>query len=236
MNKNLELWIIKTEPQKRTAEDIDKLTLYKINWFDNKKVAELLWRSEISIQIKRKRLHKKDNTYNAKHIDDKIETNMAFLQIVEPKSILDVYAWNCFYKWMCEKYITNDTDETKPTDFHLDSFEFLSKYYKNKFDLVDLDPFGSAFDCFDLAIKIADKWLIITLWELWHRRWKRLDFVKRYNITDINNDRIDYINNYIKKRGLIYKKYLTPVFIKDWNNIWRIYYTIEKFKETSQWE
>ena len=26
-----------------------------------------------------------------------------------------------------------------------------------KFDVVDLDPFGSAFDCFDLAIKIASK-------------------------------------------------------------------------------
>jgi hypothetical protein len=102
--------------------------------------------------------------------------------------------------------------------------------------LVDLDPFWSWFDCYDVAIKIAQKWLVITLWELWHRRWKRLDFVKRYWINDMKDNRIQKINDYIIWRWMIYKKKLTPVFIKDWWNIWRIYYTVEIFKETSQRE
>jgi hypothetical protein len=42
---------------------------------------------------------------------------------------------------MTDKYITNDIDESKPTDYHLDSFDFITRFYKNKFDLVDLDPF-----------------------------------------------------------------------------------------------
>ena len=57
-----------------------------------------------------------------------------------------------------------------------------------KFDLIDLDPFGSAYDCFDLAIKMAKKGLCITLGELGHKRWKRLDFVSsHYGIDNIDN-------------------------------------------------
>jgi len=71
---------------------------------------------------------------------------------------LDVYAADCYYKkFNINKYITNDKDIKRDTDYHMDAFGFISKFYNNKFDIVDLDPFGSAFDCFDLSIKIAQK-------------------------------------------------------------------------------
>lgn len=238
MNKNLENGIIKTIPKKWTDSDIKLLNELKSQKKCNSDIWKIMGRSEISIQIKYKRLHKKDWSYNSKHVLDKYATNDLFIEQLKPNSLLDVYAWNCYYK-KCgiAKYITNDKDIWKETDYHLDSSEFIYKNYKAKFDIVDLDPFGSAFDCFDIAIKIAQKGLIITLWELWHRRWKRLDFVKnRYWITVLDDNWIQKMNEYILNRWLIYKKILTPVFIKDWNNIWRIYYTIESFKETSQWD
>ena len=43
-----------------------------------------------------------------------------------------------------------------------DLYDHYAKLRKNKFDIVDLDPFGSAFNCFDLAIQTAQKGLIIT--------------------------------------------------------------------------
>ena len=56
-------------------------------------------------------------------------------------------------------------------------------WHNYRFDLIDIDPFGSAYDCFDLSIKIAEKGLIITYGEMGHIRWKRLDYVNRiYNI------------------------------------------------------
>lgn len=238
MNKNLANWIIKTVPKKWTPEDIELLNHLKNKGYNNIEIWKVIDRSEISVQIKYKRLHKKDDSYNKKHIVDKYKQNDEFINLINPKSLLDAYAWNKYYsKFNIPKYITNDKDIEKDTDYHLEVFEFISKFYNKKFDIVDLDPFGSAFDCYDLAIQIAQKWLIITIWELWHRRWKRLDFVKhRYWIDHLDDNWVEKITNYIINRWLIYKKKLIPIIIKDWNNIWRIYFTVEQFKETSQWE
>lgn len=236
MNKNLERWIIKTIPQKWTEKDIESLEIFMKNWLNNSEIAQLMWRSEISIGIKKKRLWKVKNSYNDKHRDDKYTANKEFIDLINPRSIIDIYAWDCFYKELDCKYITNDKDETKDTNYHLEAFEFLCNYNNQSFDIVDPDPFGSAFDCFDLAIRIANKWIVITLWELWHRRFKRLDFVKdRYWITDMKDDWIVKITEYLQWRGRIYKKTLTPVIVKDWWNIGRIYFKVEKYKELSQW-
>lgn len=240
-NKNLENGVIKTMPQKWTDEDIKQLIALKSQEnpkLNNAEIGEIMWRSEISIQIKYKRIHKKDGSYNSKHVLDKYATNDKFISEIKPKSLLDVYAWGRYYqKFEISKYITNDKDEKADTDYHLEAFEFIAQFYNKKFDIVDLDPFGSAFECFDLAIKIAQKWLVITLWEIWHKRWKRLDFVKdRYNINSLDDDWYQKIIDYIVNRWRIFKKTLTPVYIKDWNNIWRVYFTVEQYKETSQWD
>lgn len=238
MNKNLENWIIKTLPKKWSTDEEKQLLELKEKWLNNETVAEIMWRSEISIAIKYKRIHKKDDTYNSKHRIEKESQNDNFINLINPKSLLDVYAWEKFYKkFNIENYITNDKDKTKKTDYNLEAFEFISWFYNRKFDIVDLDPFWSAFDCFDLAIKIASKWLIITFWEYWAKRFKRLDYVKeRYWIIDVSDDWILKMTNYIIQRWKIYKKTLIPVISKDFWNIARVWFTVKQEKEFSQWK
>jgi len=154
VNKNFDLWMIKSLPKKWTKEEEKKLLSLKEEWLSNKDIALILQRTETSISIKYKRLHKKDNTYNIKHVSEKYKANDEFINHIKPTSLLDVYAWDWYYnKFNLKTYITNDKDKFKNTDFHLEAFEFISKFYNKKFDIVDLDPFWSAFDCFDLAIK-----------------------------------------------------------------------------------
>lgn len=234
LNKNIENWIIKTIPKKWTIEDETYLKVLKWFWHNNEYIWLVMWRSTVSIWVKWKRLHKEDNTYNSKHVQDKIQSNNVFFELINPKSVIDCYAGKRFYKDKGIKYISNDLHEDW-CDYKLDAFKFLSQFDWRAFDLVDIDPFWSWFDCIDVWLRIAKKWFIITLWELWHKRFKRIDFVKdRYWIID-NELWIERIIEYILKRWLIYKKILNPVIIKDWWNIWRVYFEVKQYKELSQW-
>ena len=121
----------------------------------------------------------------------------------------------------------------------MDSLRLLCKLYaeSQKFDLIDLDPFGSAYDCFDLAIKMANKGLVITLGELGHKRWKRLDYVSpRYDINTLNDFTIQNLIAYIQKIGLRNKKELVVFDYREWRNIGRVWFKIEQCKITSQWD
>ena len=53
----------KTIPRKWTSEDIKKLKELKELKMPNSSIAKILNRSEVSIQIKLKRINKKNNTY-----------------------------------------------------------------------------------------------------------------------------------------------------------------------------
>lgn len=104
------------------------------------------------------------------------------------------------------------------------------------YDIVDLDPFGSAYDCFDLAIKMAKKGLVITLGELGHKRWKRLDYVSRYyGIETLEDFTIERLVEHIQMIGRRNKKLLTPLFMREWRNIGRVWFAIEPLKITEQW-
>ena len=35
---------------------------------------------------------------------------------------------------------------------------------------------------------------------------------------------------------MIHKKKIVPIFVKEWSNIGRVYFTVEPFKQTSQWD
>lgn len=77
----------------------------------------------------------------------------------------------------------------------------------------------------------------MTLGELGHLRWKRLDFVRRYyGIETLEDFTIDNLIAEIQKIGLRNKKHLEPAFIKEWNQIGRVYFTIHPVKITEQWE
>tara|TARA_R100001163_G_C5060508_1_gene197316 strand:+ start:1414 stop:2115 length:702 start_codon:yes stop_codon:yes gene_type:complete len=227
--------ITKTKPRPWTKQDIADLNDLKKKNIHTKTIAYILDRSEVAVQIKWKRLNKTNNTYNEKHIKEKYRTNEDFLEIIKPKTVLDLYAGEkSFYLTQGGMMIiTNDIEKEYYNSYRNDALKTLCLlYYQNeKFDLVDLDPFGSAYDCFDLAIKTAKKGLIITYGELGHKRWKRLDYVERYyNIQTLEDFNLENLIKETQAIGIRNKKKLSPIFIKKWQNIARVYYKIEKYK------
>ena len=233
--------LTKFQPRKWTEKEIEWVMMLKEKGFNTKQIAECIDRDITQVSIKIKRLGKKSMTYNQGHFEEKFAVNYEFVKEINPKSVLDVYAGfaSVYKKLNCENVISNDKNEKSNTEYHLDALDFVCQMYidKRKFDLVDLDPFGSAYDCFDLAIKMAKKGLIITLGELGHKRFKRLDFVRRYyGIETLEDFTTDNLVKHIIKIGERNKKTLTPIYVKDWRNIARVYFKIEQLKITEQWD
>lgn len=228
----------KSEPRTWTDEEIDWVRSLSSKGYSAKEIAESVGRTSTSVSIKLKRLGKKNNTYNKKHVDEKYAINNEFLEELKPSDVLDVF---CGQKNFYKNYdgISNDIDTNIDCEYHMDAIKLCCKLYAagEKFDLVDLDPFGSAYDCFDLAIKMAKKGLVITLGELGHKRWKRLDYVSRYyDINSIEEFTIENLIAHIQKIGLRNKKQLTVFKYKEWQNIGRVWFKIEPVKITEQWK
>ena len=236
-----------TQRKKWTDHEIQQLINFKKNKISIQDIAKKLDRTEVSVSLKWKRLNKENKSYNKNHLLDKYETNLEFIKSIQPNTVLDLYAGEySYYTRLREELIylnentfkniiTNDKNKNFiQNDYNLDALKLLGKlYYENKkFDLIDLDPFGSAYDCFDLAIKMAKKGIIITYGEYGHKRWKRFDYLQTYyNINDekdFNNDK--FIEITIKK-GMQNKKQLYPLYIKQWDNILRVYYKITDIKK-----
>lgn len=233
--------LTKFQPRKWTEKEIEWVNMLKAKGFNTKQIAECIDRDVTQVSIKIKRLGKKTMTYNQAHFEEKFSVNYDFVKQIKPKSVLDVYAGfaSVYKKLNCKNVISNDKNENSKTEYHLDALDFVCQMYidKRKFDLVDLDPFGSAYDCFDLAIKMAKKGIIITLGELGHKRFKRLDFVRRYyGIETLEDFTTDNLVKHIIKIGERNKKTLIPIYVKDWRNIARVYFKIEQLKITEQWE
>ena len=233
--------LTKFQPRKWTKKEIEWVDMLKEKGFNTKQIAECIDRDVTQVSIKIKRLGKKSMTYNQAHFEEKLAVNFDFVKEIKPKSVLDVYSGfvSVYKKLNCENVISNDKDKKSNTEYHLDALDFVCQMYidKRKFDLVDLDPFGSAYDCFDFAIKMAKKGLVITLGELGHKRFKRLDFVRRYyGIETLEDFTTDNLVKHIIKIGERNKKTLTPIYVKNWRNIARVYFKIEQLKITEQWD
>ena len=105
-----------------------------------------------------------------------------------------------------------------------------------KYDIVDLDPFGSCYECVDLSVKMARKGIVVTFGEMGHKRFKRLDFVRRfYGIDNMGDFTTQRLIDEIAKIGRRNKKELIPVFVKEWRLISRVYFEIKQIKITEQW-
>ena len=235
MNKLLEKGIIKTNPKKWSLQEEQLILELKSSGKTIAEIAETTSRSEISISIKMKRLTKTGDTYNKKHRDDKYKHNQLFIEMIKPKSILDLYAGNSFYK---ENVTTNDKDSRFGCEYNMEALDLLCVMHldRRKFDIVDLDPYGSAVAEFPLALRLAKKGIVITLGELGHKRWKRLDFVSKWhNIQSMEDFTTERIIDHLVRIGLQHKKKLTPVFIREYNRISRVWFQIEDYKEVSQW-
>lgn len=234
---------VKSTPKKWSDEEVEWAYNKKEEGYTYKEIGEALDRTEVSVSIKIKRHTKKNNTYNKDHVDGKYEDNKSFIEnLSSVKSLLDAYCGVVSY-WKANhpeiKVVTNDKDKNIDADYHMDSLKLLCQEYikGNKYDVIDLDPYGSAYESFDLAIKMAKKGLIITYGEMGHKRWKRLDYVsKRYDIDSIEDFAIDKLIEKTILIGKRNKKELTPVIITNNKLISRVYFKIGEYKESSQWK
>ena len=233
--------LTKFQPRKWTEKEIEWVNMLKAKGFNTKQIAECIDRDVTQVSIKIKRLGKMNKTYNDPHRAEKYATNARFIIDANIDSVLDVFSGSksAYETYGLKKLVTNDAEVSFSTDYNYDALTFCCMQYAggNKYDLVDLDPFGSAYDCFDLAIKMAKKGVVITLGELGHKRFKRLDFVRRYyGIETIEDFTTDNLVKHIIKIGERNKKTLIPIYVKDWRNIARVYFKIEQLKITEQWE
>lgn len=220
-----------TPPREWTKKEIEWLLLKHKQGYSTDQIAYSMGRTQVSVSIKLKRLKKDKDTYNEKHLEDKYLFNDSFLELLQPKTILDLFCGVKSYYKSKDKYqvVTNDIDKKIAADYHADALKTICALYSidESFDLIDLDPFGSAYDCFDLAIKMARKGLVITLGELGHKRWKRLDYVKRfYGIEKMEDFTIDNLIKHIQQIGLRNKKELKVIYKKEWENIGRVWFEI----------
>ena len=224
--------VTKFNPRKWTEKEIEWCIMLKEKGFSIKKISECIGRDSVQVSIKMKRLGKKYKSYNDKHREEKYFYNDKFISLINPKTILDLFSgYPSYYENKVEELITNDINSDFKTYYSEKAENLVCKlwYEGYKFDLIDIDPFGSAYDCFDLSIKMAKKGLIITFGELGHLRFNRIDFVKRYyNIDKIEDFTIENLTNHIIKIGERNKKKLIPIFIKEWRNIGRVYFSIDK--------
>jgi hypothetical protein len=223
--------LTKFQPRKWTEKEIEWALMLKAKGFNIEKIAQCLDRDFTQVSIKMKRLNKKDGeSYNSKHRDDKYYHNDIFLKDIQPNSVLDLYAGQySYYEDKVNELITNDKNDSFNTYFNENAEKLVHKlYYENyKFDLIDIDPFGSAYECFDCSIKMARKGIIITFGELGHKRFKRLDYVSRiYGINNLEDFTIDKLIEYVIIIGKRNRKNLQPVIIRNYKNISRVYFKI----------
>lgn len=232
----------KTTPREWTEKEVEYLLMLHSQGHSRKYIALSMDRSETSIAIKLKRQGKVSKNYNKDHVADKYAANEEFLNIIHPESVLDLYAGNCSW-WQkrlnSPNVITNDRNKEFDTDFH-EAAEMLvhDLYYKrHKFDIIDLDPFGTAYDCLECAIRMAKKGLVVTYGEMGHKRWKRLDFVRsHYGIERLEDFTTQRLIEETQKIAARYHRILTPIIVKEWKNISRVYYKLSEIKVTEQWK
>jgi tRNA G26 N,N-dimethylase Trm1 len=203
-------------------------------------IGEAIGRTSISVSTKIKKQNKTDDLYNKKNRAIKYEANDLFMQQIAPKSVLDLYAGNSYYKDKNLKLlVTNDKDPRFATDHNEDALKLLCKMYAEdkRFEAIDLDPYGSAYECIDLAIKMSRKGLIVSFGEWGHRRWKRYDFVRsRYGIHSADEFEESKFIEAVQRLGEQNKKQLTPIRTIKYDNFLRVYFAIEKKRVTEQWE
>lgn len=228
-----------SDPKRWTEDEIQWLVASKESGMNVAEIAAELDRTPISVQVKLKRLSKTSDTYNAKHRELKYAANTSFIETLQPKSVLDLYAGHSWYADKELDLITNDLSADFDTDHHEDALKLLARLYidNRKFDLIDLDPYGSAYECFDLAIRMAQKGIIISFGEFGHARWKRLDYVRdRYGINDLDEFEPAAFIKEAQRIGRLHKKELVMVDSLQYGNFLRVYFSINRYKVTEQWD
>ena len=214
----------KSKPREWTDKEISWILMLRADGFSNEEIGQSTGRTAVSIQIKLKRIGKSAGKYNERHIADKYMCNAEYYNLLKPDTILDLF---CGVKSYWSHYTsadvtTNDKDNDIKADYHERAEMLIHKLYYdgNKYDMIDLDPYGSAYECFDLAIKMATKGIIITFGELGHKRFKRLDYVRRYyGIETLEDFTLKSLVDHCEMIARRNKKTLIPVISRTWDRI-----------------
>ena len=223
-----------TEPEIKWALDL------RARGFSIAQIAICLYRDDLGVETKLKKLSKKTATYNPAHLSEKYAANAAFLDIAKPRSVLDLYAGReSWYRGKVDELYANDKLDSATNDSQGDALRTLCRLYAEgrKFDVVDLDPFGSAFDLFDLAIKTATRGVVITFGEMGCKRFGRTDFIRRrYGLMMSSALDSGALVDFVRIVGERNKKTLVPVIHRDWHNISRVYFLVSHYRITEQWD
>lgn len=231
-----------SQPREWTKAEVDWMLRMKAEGYTIAEIAKSLGRTETSISIKFKRIGKSVEAYNEKHRAEKYAANQEFLDAYKPFDILDLYcgAESWWYNHTDLGTVeTNDINKDVKALNHKPADRLIAELYGRgcTYDLIDLDPFGSAYDCFDLAIRMAKKAIIVTFGEMGHKRWKRLDFVRsHYGIEDLSDFTTSRLIDEFRRIGWRHKKDCVPIIVKEWPRISRVYFEIRPMKITEQWE
>lgn len=222
-----------TSPREWTEQEVEWCKSLKAKGYSTEEIATSVGRSVVSVSIKFKRMSKQSYNYNTSHAKEKYRANMSFAKEIGASTVCDAYCGGLsIYHYL--NVVSNDINVNSIATFHMEALAFMCMVYSYgwTFDLVDLDPFGSAFDCFDLAIKMARKGLCITLGEYGHKRFKRLDYVRNaYGIDSMEAFTLDNMIKVIQRIGAHNKKKLTVWKVADWNTIGRVWFTVEPMEK-----
>lgn len=229
-------------PMEWTDGEVEFVRDLKGQGYSITEIAAATGRTETSISIKLKRLGKTNEKYNDSHRAEKYEANAEFFNIVKPKTILDAYCGTERW-WLNNAHgcavVSNDYNNELPATYNLPAEKLVAKLYSEDltFDLIDLDPFGSAYDCFDLSLRMAKKAIIVTFGEMGHKRWKRLDFVRsHYGIDTLSDFTTERLIDEFRRIGHRHHKDPVPIIVKEWPRISRVYFELRPMKVTEQWK
>lgn len=198
-------------------------------------IAKSISRPESSVRTRCVKFRTENGTYNKNHIEEKYNLNDKFLKYLKKDgkigAILDAYSGrNPFWvKYDNDKedirVLTNDINENYPAKLHFPAEDLVKVLHEQKygFDIVDLDPFNTPMGCFDDAVKICNRGLIMTFGDKRGIMSNKNLAKERYGCRVYNERKI--IQHYIRRAKKFGVNLRVWKFVK-WKMTWRVYFKV----------
>lgn len=213
-------------------EEIDYILQERNKGVTIREISKVLGRSLASVKSKCIEIQKKSGTFGTKHRNEKYQENWNYLKenFTTTPSVLDAYAGEIsWWETMLGpgNVVTNDTNKSYSTTYHLPAQTLMKELVKEEktYDIVDLDPFNSPYKCFDNAMKIAKKGLIMTFGDKLGLICNLKLATCRYGCQKYVED--DIIAFYILRARKLHRKKLILVGFEKWRMLWRAWFIIE---------
>ena len=195
-------------------------------------IAKSISRTETSVRNRCVKFRTENGTYNKGHIEEKYNLNDKFLKYLEKEdrvmTILDAYSGSKPFWTKYEKgrvVLTNDINKDYPAKLHFPAEDLVKVLYEKEyeFDVVDLDPFNTPMKCFDNAIKICNRGLIMTFGDKRGIISNKNLAKERYGCRVYDERKI--IQHYIRRAKKFGMKLRVWKFVK-WKMTWRVYFKV----------